>query len=984
MMQRRSLGTLLAVAAIAGVVTCTHADGVSAEEAAGSTTGPIENARQLTFEGQRAGEGYFSRDGSQLVFQSERHEGNPFYQIYLMDLETGDTRRLSPGIGKTTCAWIHPSGEKVLFASTHLDPEAEAKQRKEFEERAAATGRRYEWSFDPHYDMFEVPAEGGELVRLTEAFGYDAEGSWSPDGEHILFASNRHAYSENLSEEEKGILERDESYFMELYVMRADGSEVRRLTDAPGYDGGPFYSHDGSKIVWRRFAPDGHSAEVFTANPDGSDAKAITGLGAMSWAPFFHPSGDYVIFATSVHGFNNFELYIVDTEGKREPVRVTDSEGFDGLPVFAPDGDRLSWASTRTPDRKAQIFMADWNDALARQLLKLDERSEIEEPAVAPPPLPSTKAAIDAGDLRRHVEVLASEEMEGRLTGTAGERLASAYVAAAFEAMGLEPAGDDGSYFQPFDFTAAIKAGSDNRLTVEGIEAAPQMDRDWRPLGLSATGATGPAEVAFAGYGIVAPAEGEQEAYDSYGELDVEGKWVLILRRQPEEISQERRQHLYRYAELGYKASVARSRGALGLIVASGPEAQVKDQLVPLTFEAAAGGSSLAGVSVTDDLATALLGKAGKSLGDLQAALDGGEFVEGFALPDLRVAAQIDLIPETRRGRNVLARLPAGTDAPAVMVGAHLDHLGRGVEGKTLARPDEQGQVHFGADDNASGVAGLLEAAQYLADLKARGKLDLKRDIVFAAWSGEELGILGASHFVRTLAGDEPGDGERDHIRDRVAAYLNMDMIGRLEDKLILQGVGSSAIWPREIERRNAPVGLSIATSDSAFLATDAIAFYLKGVPVLNAFTGVHGDYSTPRDTADKLNYEGLQKVARLMTLIGRGLATAEQAPDYIRQSPGGGSPTRRMSQVYLGTIPDYTQSDGGGARLSGVAKDGPAEAAGLKGGDLVVEMAGQEIANIYDYSRALDALKIGQAVDFVVLRDGERMVLSVTPGARE
>ena len=984
MMQRRSLGTQLAVAAIAGVVTCTHADGVSAEEAAGSTTGPIENARQLTFEGQRAGEGYFSRDGSQLVFQSERHEGNPFYQIYLMDLETGDTRRLSPGIGKTTCAWIHPSGEKVLFASTHLDPEAEAKQRKEFEERAAATGRRYEWSFDPHYDMFEVPAEGGELVRLTEAFGYDAEGSWSPDGEHILFASNRHAYSEDLSEEEKGILERDESYFMELYVMRADGSEVRRLTDAPGYDGGPFYSHDGSKIVWRRFAPDGHSAEVFTANPDGSDAKAITGLGAMSWAPFFHPSGDYVIFATSVHGFNNFELYIVDTEGKREPVRVTDSEGFDGLPVFAPDGDRLSWASSRTPDRKAQIFMADWNDALARQLLKLDERSEIEEPAVAPLPLPSTKAAIDAGDLRRHVEVLASEEMEGRLTGTAGERLASAYVAAAFEAMGLEPAGDDGSYFQPFDFTAAIKAGSDNRLTVEGIEAAPQMDRDWRPLGLSATGATGPAEVAFAGYGIVAPAEGEQEAYDSYGDLDVEGKWVLILRRQPEEISQERRQHLYRYAELGYKASVARSRGALGLIVASGPEAQVKDQLVPLTFEAAAGGSSLAGVSVTDDLATALLGKAGKSLGDLQAALDGGEFVEGFALPDLRVAAQIDLIPETRRGRNVLARLPAGTDAPAVMVGAHLDHLGRGVEGKTLARPDEQGQVHFGADDNASGVAGLLEAAQYLVDLKARGKLDLKRDIVFAAWSGEELGILGASHFVRTLAGDEPGGGERDHIRDRVAAYLNMDMIGRLEDKLILQGVGSSAIWPREIERRNAPVGLSIATSDSAFLATDAIAFYLKGVPVLNAFTGVHGDYSTPRDTADKLNYEGLQKVARLMTLIGRGLATAEQAPDYIRQSPGGGSPTRRMSQVYLGTIPDYTQSDGGGARLSGVAKDGPAEAAGLKGGDLVVEMAGQEIANIYDYSRALDALKIGQAVDFVVLRDGERMVLSVTPGARE
>jgi len=982
MMQRCSLGTVLAVAAVASVVTCAHTDGVSAAEAASEAASLIENPRQLTFEGRRAGEGYFSRDGAQFVFQSERHEGNPFYQIYLMDLETGDTRLVSPGIGKTTCAWVHPSGEKVLFASTHLDPEAEAKQQKEIEERAAATGRRYEWSFDPHYDIFEVPAEGGELVRLTDAFGYDAEGSWSPDGEHILFASNRHAYSEDLSEEEKGILERNASYFMELYIMRADGSDLRRLTDEPGYDGGPFFSHDGDKIVWRRFAADGGSAEIYTANTDGSDAKAITSLGAMSWAPFFHPSGDYVIFATSLHGFGNFELYMVDTEGKRDPVRVTDSEGFDGLPVFAPDGKRLSWASSRTPDKKAQIFMADWNDALARQMLGLDERAEIEEPEVTPPPLPQTKAAIDAGDLRRHVEVLASNEMEGRLTGTVGERLASAYVASAFEALGLEPAGDDGSYFQVFDFTAAVKAGPDNRLTIEGMETESQMDRDWRPLGLSATGESGPAEVVFAGYGIVAPAEGEQAAYDSYGELDVAGKWVMVLRYLPEDVPQERRQHLYRYAELGYKASVARSRGALGLIVASGPKAQVKDQLVPLSFEAAAGGSPLAGISISDALAEAMLGAAGRTLGELQGVLDKGESVEGFALPDLQVAAEVDLVPERRRGRNVLARLSAkeGAREPIVMVGAHLDHLGRGVPGKSLARAEEQGQVHFGADDNASGVAGLLEAAQYLADLKARGKLKPKRDIVFAAWSGEELGVLGASHFVSSLAGDE----EQEDLRSEVAAYLNMDMIGRLKESLILQGVGSSSIWPREIERRNAPVGLSITISESAFLATDAIAFYLKGVPVLNAFTGVHGDYSTPRDTADKLNYEGMQKVARLMTLIGRGLATVEETPDYIRQSPKGSSPTRRLSQVYLGTIPDYTQNDGGGARLSGVAKDGPAEAAGLKGGDLVIEMAGQEIANIYDYSRALDALKIGEAVDFVVLREGERVVLSVTPGARE
>lgn len=180
----------------------------------------LGNVRQLTFEGRRAGEGYFSRDGSLMVFQSEREPGNPFYQIYLMDLDTGDTQRLSTGVGKTTCAWVHPGGEKALFASAHEDPEALAKQREELEKRAAGKDRRYAWSFDPYYDIFEVPAEGGEPVNLTDAFGYDAEGSWSPDGEHILFASNRRAYAEPLSEKEKEILSRDPSYFMDLYIMR--------------------------------------------------------------------------------------------------------------------------------------------------------------------------------------------------------------------------------------------------------------------------------------------------------------------------------------------------------------------------------------------------------------------------------------------------------------------------------------------------------------------------------------------------------------------------------------------------------------------------------------------------------------------------------------------------------------------------------------------------------------------------------------------
>jgi Tol biopolymer transport system component len=940
----------------------------------------LSGVRQLTFEGKRAGEGYFSRDGSQLIFQSEREPGNPFYQIYLMDLETGDTRRLSPGTGKTTCAWVHPGGGKALFASTHLDPGALAKQREELEKRAAGTARRYSWSFDPHYDIFEVPAAGGEAVNLTDAMGYDAEGSYSPDGRHILFASNRHAYEGTLSEKEREILERDASYFMELYVMRADGSEVRRLTDEPGYDGGPFYSHDGSRIVWRRFTADGGSAEVYTAFADGSGAKAVTRLGAMSWAPYFHPSGDYIVFATSLQGFRNFELYIVDAAGAREPVRVTYSDGFDGLPVFSPDGTRLSWSSSRTPDKKPQIFIAGWNDEEARRLLGLDGSAPNAAPAGAPPAL-ETSAAIDPGDLQGHVGILASEQMEGRLTGTPGERRATAYVAAVFEGLGLTPAGDGGGWFQGFDFTSAVSLGQGNTLSVDGIAQTPVAGRDWRPLGLSATGPAGPAEAVFAGYGIVAPAEGANRAYDSYGELDVNGKWVLMLRYLPEDIAPERRQHLHRYAELGYKAAVARSRGALGIIVASGPNAAVKDQLVPLSFEAAAAGATLAAVSVTDDLADAMLAPSGKRLGELQDVLDGGDAVAGFALPEVRVTAGIDLVPETGRGRNVLARLRAGAtpSEEVVVIGAHVDHLGRGIEGKSLARPDEKGKVHYGADDNASGVAALMEIAQYLADLKAQGRLPLKRDILFAAWSGEELGILGSTHFTRSFGG-----ADRESLYPAVAAYLNMDMIGRLDGPLSLQGVGSSSVWPREIEKRNVPVGLNIVTSESAFMATDATAFYLKGVPVLNAFTGPHAEYSTPRDTPDTLNYDGMQQVARLMALIARGLATAETAPDYIRQDPAGTSPRRRTSRVYLGTIPDYTQTDVEGARISGVASGGPAEAAGLKDGDIVVEMAGQTIGNIYDYSHALDGLKVGEPIEVVVLRDGKRVTLTLTPGGRE
>ncbi len=328
----------------------------------------LSRVRRLTFAGKRAGEGYFSADGKQLIFQSEREADNPFYQIYLLDLETGDTKRVSPGMGKTTCAFLRPGHSEALFSSTHHDPKTADLAAEEFALRESGEQRRYAWDYDPEMEIYAVNTESGETTRLTEAYGYDAEASYSPDGEWIVFASNRAAYAEELSPEHQRLLEVDSAYFADLYRMRADGSDVQRLTDAPGYDGGPFYSPDGERVVWRRFSEDGLTAEIWSAAADGSDARQLTSFSAMSWAPYTHPSGDYIIFASNKLGFANFELFMIDFAGEKQPVQVTSTDGFDGLPVFSPDGESLVWTSSRHGEG-GQLYMARWDDAAARAAL---------------------------------------------------------------------------------------------------------------------------------------------------------------------------------------------------------------------------------------------------------------------------------------------------------------------------------------------------------------------------------------------------------------------------------------------------------------------------------------------------------------------------------------------------------------------------------------------------------------------------------------
>ena len=373
-----------------------------------------------------------------------------------------------------------------------------------------------------------------------------------------------------------------------------------------------------------------------------------------------------------------------------------------------------------------------------------------------------------------------------------------------------------------------------------------------------------------------------------------------------------------------------------------------------------------------------------RSLKELQDKLDTGEMMAGVKLKDITLGGHIDIKQEKRMGRNVLAKMSSGrSDRAPVLIGAHIDHLGPKAGTTSRAGKDEQELIHFGADDNASGVAGVFEIAEYLADQKKAGKLKMKRDAIFALWSGEELGLLGSAHYVRKMAKDVLKN-EDAKLTGKLSAALNMDMIGRLQKNAVLQGVGSSDFWQGEIERRNVPVGLPILTQEDTYLSTDATSFYLRGVPILSAFTGAHEDYHTPRDTADKIDLAGTQKITRFMGLVMRGLITGEEEPEFKEMARPEKQGARAGLRAYLGTIPDYSQGKIEGLKLSGVTKGAPADKAGIKAGDIIVKLAGKEVKNIYDYTYVIEALKIGTEVPVEVMRGDKRVNLKITPGSRD
>jgi hypothetical protein len=594
-------------------------------------------------------------------------------------------------------------------------------------------------------------------------------------------------------------------------------------------------------------------------------------------------------------------------------------------------------------------------------------------PALAP-----SIASAQPASTRTHVETLASEKFDGRLTGSAGERLAGDYIASQLKRIGAKPLPGRNDYKLPFDFTAGSRDGG-SVLTLPGAKPMSFATRtEVQALSFSDTGSvTGP--VVFAGYGIVVP-ENQGFGYDSYVGLDVKDKIVLVLRYFPEDADQKTRAILARYADLRYKAMAARQHGAKAMLVVTGPRSPNAGEVVPMSFDTALSGSGIVAASLSGHVADAILAVASNATPDrtleaIQKSLDSANpHVSGFALPDVSLTIDVKVERERQSGANIIAYLPAtepitGVEKPWIAIGAHYDHLGRGGHGNSLAQKDETGRIHAGADDNASGTAAVLAIGETLA------KQPRKRHVLLALWSGEELGLIGSSAFVA----DPPVP------MAQIEAYLNFDMVGRMQDnKLTLQAVGTSAAWPRLIEQANIAAGFDLQLQNDPYQPTDVATFNLASVPCLSFFTGTHADYHRPSDTAEKIDYEDLDRIVQFAAAIVRRAEELAQAPQFTKVDPpaqsGGG---RAGVRVFTGTIPDYS-TETKGLLLSGVIGGGPAEQAGLQKGDVIVEIAGQTIANIYDYTYALDVLKIGVAAKVVYLREGQRHETTLTPAARK
>jgi aminopeptidase YwaD len=584
---------------------------------------------------------------------------------------------------------------------------------------------------------------------------------------------------------------------------------------------------------------------------------------------------------------------------------------------------------------------------------------EIPSPAISP-----------ADSLRSHARYLASTELTGRAVDTPGIKLARDYIAKEFVRYGLAPGGDNGTYFQAFDVATGVALKQPTRLALG--DAALNVETDWIPLGLSASGKA-EGEVVFAGYGITAKDYG----YDDYAGLDVKGKIVLALRYEPPPLNEkspfQKPPRYSTHAALRAKANNARDHGAIGMILVDLNHAGGEQkELISMRSSLWRGGNSIVAAQVKRRHVETWLAPHAVSLSALKDKIDRVEKPASITLPKLKVSLSVTLEEIRQQTENVIGVLP-GSEVNLrrenVVIGAHYDHIGYGHFGTRDS--STEGEIHHGADDNASGTAVLLQ----LAERMSRGAAKPARTIIFAAFSAEELGLHGSRHYVN----------HPPFPLGSTKAMLNLDMVGRLRDnRLTVFGTNSAKEAGAIVVDAARDLGLEVRQSDGIG-RSDHMSFYNKKIPVLHFFTGTHPDYHRPSDTWDKLNYEGMAKITDLILMTTRKIAGLHEALTFMslplrqRAYEEGPQPT---FNTYLGSIPDYDGSSQG-VKLAGVSEGSPAALAGLREGDVIIRFAGATIQNIEDLTAQLGAKKPGDEVDIVVRRGARSISLKAVLRSR-
>jgi hypothetical protein len=580
-----------------------------------------------------------------------------------------------------------------------------------------------------------------------------------------------------------------------------------------------------------------------------------------------------------------------------------------------------------------------------------------------------------------HIKFLASPELKGRPTGSPELEKAAQYIANQFRADGLQPPPGARGFLQPFDVTASAKVGKGNRFqfSLGNDSQSLQEGKEFVPVNFSSSGkASGP--VVFAGYGITAP----EYNYDDYAGLDAKGKFVVVFAHEPQEFDPNSvfEGKVYTdHSQLYSKASNAKAHGARGVILINDRINHSADGDTLMQFGKAEGpaDAGILFVQVREDAVRPWFQAAGKEPQDLERQIDSDLKPRSFALAKVEVRETVDLVREVKATANVVAWLPGQTDE-YIVIGAHYDHLGLG-EQFSLA-PSLAGTVHPGADDNASGTAGVIELARYFASQPKP-----KRGFLFITFAGEELGLLGSGYYVN----------HPELPLNKAVAMINLDMIGRVRDgRLYVGGLGTGSTLRGDLDRiapRYSDLKIDSSGNDG-YGSSDHTSFTTKQVPVLFFFSGLHGDYHKPSDTWDKIDSIKATEVLQLIADIATRIDTDDVRPEFVRVAPKADPHTGAAGPLsgsaagggygpYFGSIPDFAEPPKG-VRFADVREGSPAALAGLKQGDIMITFGDKEIANLYDFTYALKAHKVGDEVLVEVLRNGEKVTAKVKLAERK